>query len=273
EALAADQELTSRALALRAAGLPGSLEELRARAYLDALLGCDCAPPPASPSQSAPAPANPATSDPGQPTPDPDQARNPPLAALVNLTVPLTPAMSPADAPGSVAGFGPVDPALSRRLLDLAATSPQTRFCLTITGQDGEAVGHGCGGGQPPPASPSAARSYIFTISPLADASCDHRHEEPGYQPSRRLRHLIGARSCTCSAPGCRTPTARCDLDHTIPYDQDGRTCECNLAPLCRHHHRCKQSEGWRLEQLSPGTMRWTTPAGREYTTTPSTNR
>jgi hypothetical protein len=42
----------------RAAGLPGSLEELRARAYLDALLGRDSTPPPASPSQSAPPPAD-----------------------------------------------------------------------------------------------------------------------------------------------------------------------------------------------------------------------
>ena len=39
--------LTGRALALRAAGLPGPLEELRARAYPDALLGRDSAPRPA----------------------------------------------------------------------------------------------------------------------------------------------------------------------------------------------------------------------------------
>ena len=39
EVLEADQRITERALALRDAGLPGSLEELRARAYLDTLLG------------------------------------------------------------------------------------------------------------------------------------------------------------------------------------------------------------------------------------------
>ncbi len=81
---------------------------------------------------------------------------------------------------------------------------------------------------------------------------------------------LVIARTTTCSAPGCRRPAARCDLDHTIAYDHGGRSCECNLAPLCRHHHRCKQAEGWRLEQITPGIMRWTTPAGREYTTTPT---
>ena len=49
-----------------------------------------------------------------------------------------------------------------------------------------------------------------------------------------------------------------------------GRTCECNLAPLCRHHHRCKQAEGWWLEQPEPGVLVWHTPAGRTYTTTPT---
>jgi hypothetical protein len=28
-----------------------------------------------------------------------------------------------------------------------------------------------------------------------------------------------------------------------------GLTCECNLAPRCGHHHRCKQADGWQLTQ------------------------
>jgi Domain of unknown function (DUF222) len=43
EALAADQQITSRALDLKAAGVPGSMDALRVRAYLDALLGQDTA--------------------------------------------------------------------------------------------------------------------------------------------------------------------------------------------------------------------------------------
>ena len=46
--------------------------------------------------------------------------------------------------------------------------------------------------------------------------------------------------------------------------------CYDNLAPLCRHHHRCKQAEGWWLEQPEPGVLVWHTPAGRTYTTTPT---
>jgi Domain of unknown function (DUF222) len=92
---------------------------------------------------------------------------------------------------------------------------------------------------------------------------------DAGLPGSRKLQHLIWARTPTCTAPGCRRPAARCDLDHSTPYDQGGRTCECNVAPLCRHHHRCKQSEGWCLEQPQPGVLRWTTPAGRHYLTAP----
>ena len=42
------------------------------------------------------------------------------------------------------------------------------------------------------------------------------------------------------------------------------------LASLCRHHHRCKQAEGWWLEQPEPGLLVWRVPSGRIYTTTPT---
>src|ERR1700759_1416977 len=109
EVLEADQRLTDRALALRAAGLPGPLDELRARAYLDALLGRDSTPPtpPAAPASGPPDPASPAP--PGDPVPPPSRTPGSPgssrgpapaapshpapdrprLAARVNLTLPL----------------------------------------------------------------------------------------------------------------------------------------------------------------------------------------
>jgi hypothetical protein len=241
DVLAADQRLSGRALALRDAGVPGSIEELRARAYLDALLDRD----------STPAPA------PG-----------PRLPALINLTVPLATHLGLADQPGLATGFGPLDGPLARHLTTLAATDPRTRCCLTLTGPDGSAIGHGCLPG-PGALATLGTQPVTVTITPLARGSCDHSHQEPGYQPSRKLRHLIAARTPTCTAPGCRQPAARCDLDHTTPYDQGGRTCQCGLAPLCRHHHRCKQSEGWQLQQPAPGVMQWTTPAGRRYVSTP----
>jgi hypothetical protein len=262
DVLAADQRLTTRALTLRDAGVPGTMEELRARAYLDALLDRDSTPTrPPSPAGPAPAPA------PGSRLPA--SAPGPRLPALINLTVPLATHLALADKPGLAAGFGPIDGPLARHLTRLAASDPRTRCCLTLTGPDGQAIGHGCLPG-PGTLATLGTQPVTATITPLARGSCDHAHQEPGYQPSRALRHLIEARTPTCTAPGCQRAAARCDLDHTTPYDQGGRTCQCGLAPQCRHHHRCKQSEGWQLQQPQPGVMYWTTPAGRHYLTTPA---
>ena len=110
----------------------------------------------------------------------------------------------------------------------------------------------------------------ITELTPVIRGPCHHAAAEARYRPSRRLQHLVRARNATCTAPGCGRRAASCDLDHTSPHHHGGRTCECNLAPLCRHHHRCKQAEGWRLEQPEPGVLVWHTPAGRAYTTTPT---
>jgi hypothetical protein len=125
---------------------------------------------------------------------------------------------------------------------------------------------------QPPP--DTRARDYLRSLgvhlTPIARGSCDHQHAETGYQPSRKLQHLIRTRSTRCTAPGCGRPAARCDLDHTLAWDKGGITCECGLSPLCRHHHRLKQSQGWQLTQPEPGVLKWRTPHGRIFTTTPS---
>jgi len=100
----------------------------------------------------------------------------------------------------------------------------------------------------------------------LETGPCGHSRRAAGYVPPGSLRHLIQIRQRTCSAPGCRRGAYHCDLDHTVPYDKGGITCECNLAPLCRRHHRAKQATGWKLEQPQPGVMTWTLPNGRTYT-------
>jgi hypothetical protein len=106
------------------------------------------------------------------------------------------------------------------------------------------------------------------TFHPIAKDTCDHASAEDRYLPSRQLRHLLRARTATCTAPGCLSQAIYCDCDHTIAYP-DGLTCQCNLAPKCRRHHRCKQAPGWKVQQSAPGIMRWTLPSGRTHTTTP----
>jgi hypothetical protein len=102
-----------------------------------------------------------------------------------------------------------------------------------------------------------------------AAGGCAHTSETPAYRPTPRQREHVTARDQTCRFPTCGQPAWRADLDHTIPHDQGGRTCKCNLGGGCRKHHILKQDPRWTLEQAQPGEFTWTTPAGRTYTTSP----
>lgn len=52
-------------------------------------------------------------------------------------------------------------------------------------------------------------------------------------------------------------------------YQLSHYICGRSHSPLCRHHHRVKQSQGWRLKQPEPGIYAWVTPAGWTYVTGP----
>ena len=107
------------------------------------------------------------------------------------------------------------------------------------------------------------------TPEPIARDICTHDHREDRYIPSRKLKHLVRARTARCAAPGCGAQAITSEIDHTTPFPT-GSTCECNLGPLCQRHHHAKHAPGWHLEQTRPGVMRWTTPSGRAYTTHPT---
>lgn len=92
------------------------------------------------------------------------------------------------------------------------------------------------------------------------------------YRPSSGLARHVIARDGYCVAPRCQVRATACDLDHSVPFAQDGRhddalsggtTSADNLAPLCRRHHRLKTLAGWDLIQTSPGRFVWVTPSGR----------
>ena len=205
------------------------------------------------------------------------------VAGMVNLTMPLGAWLGLSPSPGEVPGFGPLGAADSRSLAQAMAAHPGTRWCLTIIGENGRPIAHGCArprGGppprepRPPPAGPEtpdlAAWVAGVRLQWLESGVCAHRRESASYRPPPALQHLIRVRQQLCVFPGCGRAARRCDLDHTIPYHLGGRTCECNLAPLCRKHHQAKQTQGWMLDQPEPGIMIWTTPAGRRYITYPS---
>jgi hypothetical protein len=95
---------------------------------------------------------------------------------------------------------------------------------------------------------------------------------EPRYTPSRRLAEFVRCRDLTCRFPGCSEPATNADIDHTLAWPF-GPTCASNLKCLCRHHHLLKTfwggPTGWRDRQLPDGTIIWTSPHGRTYTTEP----
>ena len=113
-------------------------------------------------------------------------------------------------------------------------------------------------------------RDLIVTVEPIGTDPCDHRREAPGHDPGVMLRHLAQIRYATCTGPACRRPAAQADFEHNIPYEAGGRSCLCNGDPKCRHDHRVKQHPRWHVDQLPDGTIRWTTPAGRQYTKEPT---
>ena len=292
EARAADQRITAWARQLKQAGLDGSMDQLRARACLDLLLGRDSRPE--QPAADGASTAN-ATVPAG-------------FAAKVNLTIPLTTLLDQADRPGEVHGIGPIDPWLARDLARAAAQHPKTTWCVTVTDGQGHAVGHGCARpeprahhrhrAKPGKPGPQAGPEFAFTaedgrgppggygtwrlhtgeagpdltvsLEPITTENCDHGFAARGHEPGVKLRHLSQVRYATCTGPTCRRPAAQADFEHNVPYEAGGRTCICNGGPKCRHDHRLKQHPRWHVDQLPDGTFRWTTPSGRSYVTEPT---
>ncbi len=172
ETLAADQRITAWARQLKAAGLEGDMDVLRARAYLDLLLGQDSRPRPDAPGRhddagrqdsTGPDSRGPDSGGPddlgggsgpgspdGSPAPGPGASPVPAgFAGKITLTIPLATLLGLAGRPAEIPGLGPLDPWLARDLARTAAASPRTTWCVTVTDQHGHAVGHGCARSEP----------------------------------------------------------------------------------------------------------------------------
>jgi hypothetical protein len=293
--IAADKTLDADARWLHAHGMPGSHDQRRAAAFLARLTNrpliallpaADAAPatrfPTAPPPGttipgSAPGTASTPGSAPGTATAAGNAAVGTTSAATagwagwlggtVNLTMPASAWLGLSDAPGEAGGPGALDADACRDLASVLAGNRATSWCVTIVDRQGRPTAHGCARDGPGPPGGTDPVAWLTTvkITPIETGTCSHRRESAGYQPSNSLRHVIKVRSPRCGFPGCRRPAVRCDDDHTIPYDKGGRTCECNLHPLCRRHHQAKQAPGWRLDQPEPGKLIWTLPSGRTF--------
>ena len=91
-------------------------------------------------------------------------------------------------------------------------------------------------------------------------------HDPPGW-----MRDLVHLRDGHCIFPRCQVDARSCDLDHTIPYDENGppgQTRPDNLACLCRRHHRAKTTGRWRYLRTPDGDYHWHGPYGTTYLVT-----
>ncbi len=156
-----------------------------------------------------------------------------PRKGVIELTVPLTTLMGLADEPGELAGWGPIAADITR---DLADQHHNVTWRYRVTDAHGHLVGAGT-----------------------------------TRRPTTRMDTFVRTRDRTCRFPGCRRRATRTDLDHTIPYTEDGPTHPANLGALCRTHHRTKHEGGWTLVQGQPGVFHWTSPHGHHYTVKPET--
>lgn len=59
----------------------------------------------------------------------------------------------------------------------------------------------------------------------------------------------------TCAFPHCTRRSSRCDRDHLVATSRQGVTCDCNLVPLSRRHHRLKTHAGWAYRRVGPRSI------------------
>jgi uncharacterized membrane protein YgcG len=145
-----------------------------------------------SPGQGRASPRPPASPAPPQPRPRPG------VLGRITITIPVTMLAAPPPVASTRSTAGAAGPALQAALTD----------ALTAARKSVHAPGRR--------ASPGAA--------------CHHEDAAAGYRIPGRLRALVEARDQHCRYPICRRPASQCDLDHTVPYDQGGLTCRCNLS-------------------------------------------
>ncbi|HEY8320097.1 MAG TPA: DUF222 domain-containing protein, partial [Amnibacterium sp.] len=153
------------------------------------------------------------------------------IVPQVHVTVPVMTLLGESNEPGSLRGYGPIDPETARRL---TAQAPSLFRVLVDPGTD-----------------------------TVVQVGQEHYAVPPG------LRRFLQLRDERCRFPGCDRNADLCDIDHTIPWAWDGETNAENLAHLCRSHHLLKE-RGWGAELQDDGTMIWTSPFGRKRITLPA---
>ena len=140
------------------------------------------------------------------------------------MTVPLADLLGRADRAGEIPGLGPVDPWLARDLARASPGTPRTTWCVTVTDQQGHAIGHGCarpepgnhekhpgrqsrprapeGRGPPGPPDPPGGTSRDGPGSAFAVTAGDRAGPPGGYGSWRLATGVPGQRDWVVALPG-----------------------------------------------------------------------
>jgi hypothetical protein len=213
--VAIDNRLTDLARSRQCENEPRTLTQLKADIFVDILLDVD-----GQAGTTAGRGASPI-------------ARYRSIRPTVLVTVPAMTLLGRSTEPGTVEGYGPIDPATAREI---------TSFSRTM-------------------------RRLITDPVTGIVLSFDRRR----YRIPKDLRTWLRVRDGTCRFPGCNRRAGPCDIDHTHDWALDGPTNHDNLAHLCPKHHALKGASEWTVEQIGGGSLRWTSPGKIPYMTDPET--
>ncbi|MFD1506470.1 HNH endonuclease signature motif containing protein [Georgenia yuyongxinii] len=190
--------------------------------------------PAAAPQDCSASPPDPPPTPPDAPPPPPEVKARPwfPVGEVggvpvrINVTVPMTTLLG-GDEPGTLHGYGPIDPATARAL----ALGGTWRRLVT---------------------------------DPLSGTVLDIGQAR--YRPPADLAALVRARDRTCFRPGCGADADGCELDHSQAFARGGSTAYANLGAGCSIDHRLKTVGDFQVRQVSPGVFDWTSRrTGRTY--------
>jgi Domain of unknown function (DUF222) len=144
------------------------------------------------------------------------------IRAEIAITIPALTLLGEGSEPATISGRGPIDLDTALRLTALA---------------------------------PEFTRVLTHPVTDVVIAA-------DSYRPTASLRRYLAARDQHCQFPSCNRDARWCDIDHTIAWEYGGKSVPDNLAHLCRGHHSLKHHARWKVRQVAPGKLEWTTPSG-----------
>jgi hypothetical protein len=156
------------------------------------------------------------------------------IRGTVSITVPALTLLGRSDEPAILDGYGPIDPESARRI---AGTATSWTRILTHP-----------------------------------ETGCRLSMGREQYAPPADMRRYLQARDQTCQGIGCNRRASLSEIDHTRAWNTGGETNVDNLVHFCRPCHRLKHQSSFSTRQGPGGTLTWTSPGGRTYTSTPGEN-